>query len=208
MTKAKFITIEGAEGMGKSSVMDTICAALKSSSIDYVLTREPGGTVVGEDIRKVLLGDYEETLMPMTEALLFFAGREQNITQLIKPAMAEGKWVVSDRFTDSSLAYQGGGRGVAQECLNSLVEWVQADCVPDLTLLLDAPIEVGLERIQARQKDRIENETIEFFERVRDSYLALAQRYPDRYCVINSYQPIEDVQNDVSAVLTSFIGSV
>lgn len=207
MNQSKFITIEGAEGVGKSSVIETICATLTAAAIDYQLTREPGGTEVGEDIRNILLKDYAETLMPMTEALLFFAGREQNITQLIKPALAAGKWVISDRFTDSSLAYQGGGRGVAEQRMEALVEWVQGDCVPDLTLLLDAPIEVGLQRIQSRQKDRIENETVEFFERVRNRYLALAERYPNRYRIINSNQPIEAVQHDVSAVLTEFIES-
>lgn len=205
MKPAKFITIEGAEGMGKSSVIETICETVSAHQIDYVLTREPGGTAVGESIRDILLSEYEETLMPMTEALLFFAGREQNITQIIKPALAEGQWVISDRFTDSSLAYQGGGRGVAATRLNSLVEWVQGDFEPDLTLLLDAPIEVGLARIAAREKDRIESETIEFFIRVRETYLSLAQQNPQRYRIINSDQPMAAVQQEVTELLTSFI---
>ena len=191
--------------MGKSSVIETICETVSAHQIDYVLTREPGGTAVGESIRDILLSEYEETLMPMTEALLFFAGREQNITQIIKPALAEGQWVISDRFTDSSLAYQGGGRGVAATRLNSLVEWVQGDFEPDLTLLLDAPIEVGLARIAAREKDRIESETIEFFIRVRETYLSLAQQNPQRYRIINSDQPMAAVQQEVTELLTSFI---
>ncbi len=203
----KFITIEGAEGMGKSSVMATICDTLQNASIEYVLTREPGGTVIGEAIRKILLGEYDEELMPMTEALLFFAGREQNITQLIKPALAANKWVISDRFTDSSLAYQGAGRGVSQEKLDALVAWVQADCIPDMTLLLDAPVEVGLERIKARSKDRIESESIGFFKRVRARYLELAEQEPQRYRIINSDQPIADVQKDVAALITECIES-
>jgi dTMP kinase len=203
----KFITIEGAEGMGKSTVIATICETLHKAAIDYILTREPGGTKIGEDIRTVLLADCEETLMPLTEALLFFAGREQNITQLIKPALAKDKWVVSDRFTDSSLAYQGGGRGVSPDKLDALVNWVQGDCVPDMTLLLDAPIEVGLERIKKRGKDRIENESIEFFKRVRERYLELADANPQRYRIVNSNQPIADVQKDVAALITTCIES-
>ncbi len=204
---SKFITIEGVEGVGKSSVIATICECFKAAKIDYVLTREPGGTKIAEKIRSVLLADSDETMMPLTEALLFFAGREQNITQLIKPALANGKWVVSDRFTDSSLAYQGCGRGVAPDKLEALVAWVQGDCVPVLTLLLDAPIEVGLERISSRSKDRIEGETIEFFERVRNGYLKLAHDNPQRYRIINSDQPIETVQKDVSRLLAQFIES-
>lgn len=204
---AKFITIEGAEGVGKSSVMATICETLEQASIDYVVTREPGGTEIGEDIRKILLADYQETLMPLTEALLFFAGREQNITQIIRPALESERWVISDRFTDSSLAYQGGGRGVSQAKLDALVDWVQRDCVPDMTLLLDAPIEVGLARIQSRSKDRIENESIEFFKRVRSRYLELAELFPERYRLINSDQPIADVQRDVAALITECMAS-
>jgi len=203
----KFITIEGVEGMGKSSVIDTICQNLKSASIDYTLTREPGGTKLGEAIREILLADYDEPMMPLTEALLFFAGREQNITQLIQPALAAGKWVISDRFTDSSLAYQGAGRGVSHDQLMALLNWVQGDCVPDMTILLDAPIEVGLKRIQARNKDRIERESIEFFKRVRRYYLELAQKNPQRYRIINSNQPIADVQKDVTALVKTCIES-
>lgn len=202
---AKFITIEGAEGMGKSSVIKTICDTFAAHQIEYILTREPGGTELGEKIRDLLLADYAETMMPLTEALLFFAGREQNITQLIKPALSAGKWVLSDRFTDSSIAYQEAGRGVSQDKMAALIEWVQGDCVPDVTLLLDAPIEVGLERIKARSKDRIENESIEFFKRVRTRYLELAKAHPERYRIINSDQPIAAVQNDVSQLLKELI---
>ena len=155
---AKFITIEGVEGVGKSSVINTICNELNTAHIKHVLTREPGGTPLAEEIRELLVTKRDELMMPLTEVLLFFAGRYQHITQLIKPALARGEWVISDRFTDSSFAYQGAGRGLAFEKLQTLKDWVQGDFEPDCTILLDAPVEVGLARIQSRSKDRIEEE--------------------------------------------------
>ncbi len=205
---AKFITIEGIEGVGKSSVIDVICNCIKTASIDYVLTREPGGTSIAEGIREIILAQWDEPLMPLTEALLFFAGREQNITQVIKPALANDQWVVCDRFTDSSIAYQGGGRGVEQQRLQAMQQWVQGDLQPDMTILLDAPVEVGMARIQSRSKDRIESEKLAFFERARASYLELADKYSDHYRIINASQPIEQVQQDVVNVMREFIEQV
>lgn len=204
---AKFITIEGAEGVGKSTVINAICQELNSAHISHVLTREPGGTSLAEDIRQLVLSKRDEPVLPLTEALLFFAGRFQHITQMIKPALSRGDWVVSDRFTDSSLAYQGAGRGLSFEKLNVLKDWVQGDLVPDRTILLDAPIEVGLARIQSRSKDRIEEETVEFFNRIRDFYLQCAVNDPDRYRIVKADQSIEKVQQDVVVIMQEVIYS-
>lgn len=202
---AKLITIEGIEGVGKSSVISTICHELKRAHIPHVLTREPGGTPLAEEIRHVLLTKHSEFMLPLTEALLFFAGRYQHITQVIKPALARGEWVVSDRFTDSSLAYQGAGRGVAFEKLYALQDWVQGDLVPDSTILLDAPVEVGLGRIESRDKDRIEEETVDFFNRVRDFYLQCAKDQPQRYRVVKADQSVDKVQQDIVALMQEMI---
>ena len=198
---AKFITIEGVEGVGKSSVINTICNELNTAHIKHVLTREPGGTPLAEEIRELLVTKRDELMMPLTEVLLFFAGRYQHITQLIKPALARGEWVISDRFTDSSFAYQGAGRGLAFEKLQTLKDWVQGDFEPDCTILLDAPVEVGLARIQSRSKDRIEEEAVEFFYRVRDFYGHCAHDNPKRYRIVKADQPIAQVQQDVIAIV-------
>ena len=198
---AKFITIEGVEGVGKSSVINTICNELNTAHIKHVLTREPGGTPLAEEIRELLVTKRDELMMPLTEVLLFFAGRYQHITQLIKPALARGEWVISDRFTDSSFAYQGAGRGLAFEKLQTLKDWVQGDFEPDCTILLDAPVEVGLARIQSRSKDRIEEEAVEFFYRVRDFYVHCAHDNPKRYRIVKADQPIAQVQQDVIAIV-------
>ena len=202
---AKLITIEGVEGVGKSSVISTICHELKRAHIPHVLTREPGGTPLAEDIRELLITKRDEYVMPLTETLLFFASRCQHITQMIRPALSRGEWVVSDRFTDSSLAYQGAGRGVTFDKLYALQNWVQEDLVPDCTILLDAPVEVGLARIQSRDKDRIEEETIDFFNRVRHFYLQCATDNPKRYRVVKADQVVEKVQQDVIVVMQEVI---
>ena len=203
--KPKFIILEGIEGVGKSTVKKVMCDALKEAHIDYVLTREPGGTPLAESIRGLLLDKRDEPLMPLTEALLFFAGRNQNITQIIKPALEKGSWVVSDRFVDSSLAYQGGGRGVPMAQLEQLSEWVREGLQPDITILLDAPVEVGLGRIAHRQKDRIEEESVRFFERVREVYLKLASEQPKRYRIIQADQDIKQVKQDITAIMHEVI---
>lgn len=204
----KFITVEGIEGMGKSSVIETICQFLDAKQIQYVLMREPGGTPMAESIRSLLLEKHDETMAPLTEALLFFAGRQQNIDHIIRPALAAGTWVVSDRFTDSSLAYQGGGRGVSMEYLKTLQSWVQHDIKPDCTLLLDAPVDVGLSRIANRQHDRIEAEAAAFFERARAVYHALAIEEPQRYRTIVADQPQPAVQAAIINELEQLIGAV
>lgn len=198
MSKAKFITIEGIEGVGKSTAVKTICDTLQGQHIDYVLTREPGGTKIAEEIRSVLLGHHDERLWPLTELLLMFAGRAQNINNVILPHLSAGKWVVSDRFTDASFAYQGGGRQIPTEFIHQLKKMVQGDQEPDLTILLDAPVDVGMKRIQSRgAKDRIEKEGYDFFNRIRKTYLDLAKQNPARYYVIDATQELAKVQEQV-----------
>lgn len=203
----QFVTVEGVEGMGKSTVIETICRCLELRNIEYVLMREPGGTPMAESIRQLLLAQQEETMEPLTEALLFFAGRQQNIEHIIRPALSAGKWVVSDRFTDSSLAYQGGGRGVPLEQLKMLESCLQGYVEPTCTLLLDAPVSVGLSRIAERQHDRIEGEAAAFFERARAVYLALAAEQPLRYRTIAADQSVEQVQSDVIQAIEALIES-
>ncbi len=200
--KAKFISLEGVEGVGKSTAIRFLEQQLQKRGIHYTRTREPGGTTIAEEIRKILLTKHAEYLCPETELLLMFASRMQNIEQVIKPALARGEWVISDRYTDASFAYQGGGRGIAEHKIAALAEWIQANVVPDLTLLLDAPISVGLERINRRtDKDRIELEEADFFTRVRETYLALAEKYPHRYSIIQAHHPLPEVQNQILAAL-------
>src|SRR3990167_6081596 len=156
-----FISVEGIEGVGKTTMLPVIRECLETAGIIYVDTREHGGTPVAEAIRHVLLSHYQETMSPDTELLLMFAGRAQNIKQVILPALQAGRWIVSDRFTDASFAYQGGGRGIDNRHIAELAKWVQGDLQPDLTILLDAPADVGVSRVQSRgAKDRIEAEGI------------------------------------------------
>ena len=202
----KFITIEGIEGAGKSTVVHYIKQRLDEAGISFVTTREPGGTPIAEDIREVLLKDREEIMSPDTELLLFFAGRAQNISQVIRPALQRGQWVLSDRFTDASFAYQGSGRGVPLRHVRELADWVQADLKIDLTLLLDVPVEIGLERLKSRKaKDRIENEGNEFFERARERYLIRAEKYPERFRIIDASLSPEAVQAQIASVLDPLI---
>lgn len=199
-----FITLEGCEGVGKSTALSFIEAHLEHLQIDFILTREPGGTAVGEAIRNILLHHEDEVILPVTELLLMFAARAQHVAHVIKPALHKGKTVVSDRFTDSSVAYQGGGRHISQEYLQTLADWVQKDLQPDLTLLLDAPISLGLSRINARGGlDRIEQEKTAFFERVRHAYLELAKQFPSRFVVIDATQTINEVQIQIVNALNA-----
>ncbi len=202
---AKFITIEGIEGLGKSTITEYLQVLLAQQNIDFVLTREPGGTLIAEEIRQVLLTHHEEKMSSDTELLLMFAGRAQNIAQVILPALKRGQWVLSDRFTDASYAYQGGGRGISTQRIRQLEQWVQGDLQPDLTLLLDAPVEVGLQRLQSRgAKDRIELEGIAFFERTRAMYLQQAKKDPQRFCIIDAAQPLVAVQQQVENLFNDF----
>lgn len=201
-----FITLEGGEGVGKSTALAFIQNYFLEKKIDCVMTREPGGTKIGEAIRDILLNNHDEKIFPTTELLLMFAARVQHIEQIIRPALNAGKTVVSDRFTDASFAYQGGGRQIPIDQIQILSDWVQGDLQPDLTLLLDAPIAVGLMRIDARgYKDRIESEESIFFERVRNAYLARAKQFPDRFVIIKADESLKNVQAQIKNALENKI---
>lgn len=195
MATGKFISFEGVDGAGKSSHIDAFAQALRDRGIRLVSTREPGGTPLGEKLRELLL---HETMHLETEALLMFAARREHVAQCIAPALARGDWVLSDRFTDASFAYQGGGRGLAIAKLEALEQWVHADLQPDLTLLFDVPLEVARERLnRSRTLDKFEQEKDDFFMRVREAYLARAARFPQRFRVIDSTRTMEEVRSEL-----------
>ncbi|MGB0692105.1 MAG: dTMP kinase [Pseudomonadales bacterium] len=206
MTQGRFITIEGVEGVGKSTNIALVKSLLEERGYEVLLTREPGGTPTGERIREILLDKNEQAMTAMTELLLVFAARSQHVSQVIMPALAAGQWVISDRFTDSSYAYQGGGRELGIEIVAALEAQVLADFRPDLTIVLDVDIATGLERAtREAEADRFESEQASFFQRVRETFLTLAEA--DRYRVIDAGQPIEQVQVDLTEVIVEFIGS-
>ena len=201
MNKAKFITFEGVDGAGKSTHLAWFTDALRQRGTDLVLTREPGGTPLGEKLREILL---HEPMHAETEAMLMFAARREHLEQVIRPAMEQGTWVVSDRFSDASFAYQGGGRGVSIAKLEQLERWVQDDLQPDLTLLFDIPIEVARQRLASNASlDRFELEQGEFFERVRQAYLARAAKMPQRFIVIEAEKSISEVKQKLSEVIAT-----
>lgn len=196
-TEAKFISIEGGEGAGKSTAIKTIQNYLHQCGIAHIVTREPGGTPLAEKIRSLLLDKSDEILLPESELLLFFAGRYQHVQHVIKPALEKGLWVISDRFIDASFAYQGAGRGIAEERIAYLKEWLIKEVSPQYTLLLDAPPALGLDRIKARgELDRIEAEKIDFFNRVRAYYLELAAKEKTRFHVIDTSHSLADVEKN------------
>ncbi len=202
LARGRFITIEGSEGAGKSTNIAFIAERLREAGVDFVLTREPGGTPLAEAIRQLLLAPGEEPVAENTELLLMFAARAQHIERVIEPALAAGQWVVCDRFTDATYAYQGGGRGIDMGKIGDLEQWVQGKLRPDYTLLLDAPVEVGLERAGRRgEPDRFEREQQQFFERVRQAYRRLAQQAPERFRVVDAGQPLEAVQQALAGVV-------
>lgn len=204
--KGLLITLEGVEGAGKSTAIEGIKAYLEAQHIPAIFTREPGGTEIAEQIRAVLLADYAEQMVPETEALLMFASRIQHIEHKINPALAQGYWVISDRFTDASYAYQGGARRLGLIRIEQLKHWVLGDFVPDLTLLLDLPLRVSQERTQYRQKkDRIEQEDETFFLHVREMYLHLAERNPERYRIIDAKQAKPMVRSSIEQHLQQAI---
>ncbi len=204
--QAQFITVEGGEGVGKSSNIAFILSYLKDKGIDVVPTREPGGTELSEKIRDVLLDAKNKSMVSDTELLLMFAARAQHLAVLIKPSLKKGKWVLCDRFTDATYAYQGGGRGIPMQRIAILEDWVQGELRPDLTILLDLPVEIGMQRASERSvPDRIEQEKTHFFEAVRQSYLKMAVESPQRYRVIDASQTLEQVQKDIAAVLDEYI---
>lgn len=206
MTRGKFITLEGGEGVGKSTNLNFIKGYLQNQGIAVITTREPGGTQLAEKIRLLLLDAGDESISESTELLLMFAARSQHIGQVIEPALAQGKWVVCDRFTDATYAYQGGGRNMNISIIKWLENLVQGSLRPDLTLLLDAPVEIGIERARKRgEPDRFESEKIDFFERVRQAYLRRAELYPDRIKLIKANRPLSDVQMALVDVLRPLI---
>ncbi|MBK6739949.1 MAG: dTMP kinase [Haliea sp.] len=201
-----FINMEGGEGVGKSTNLGFFENFLRGNGVDVVVTREPGGTRLGEDIRDLLLQLREEPVDPTAELLLIFAARAQHIAELIEPALAAGKWVLSDRFTDATYAYQCGGRGVKRETVAQLEALVQGALRPDFTLLLDAPVSIGMRRAQKRgDLDRFEQETLAFFERVRSAYLRQAEVHGDRYRVIDASQSLVIVQQALAKVGTELL---
>ncbi len=202
MKEGLFITVEGAEGVGKSTNIDFIRRTLEAKGISVVVTREPGGTPMAEEIREVLLKNREEGVAENAELLLMFAARAQHIESLIKPALAEGKWVLSDRFTDATYAYQGGGRGVDLEKISVLETFVQGAFRPHITFLLDAPVEVGMARAQKRGAlDRFENEQLAFFQSVRSTYLQRANDESERFEVIDASKSLDEVQGQLGVVI-------
>lgn len=204
--KGQFITIEGTEGVGKSTNIAFITQYLKEKNIPLVVTREPGGTPLAEQIRGLLLENRDEKMDETAELLLVFAARAQHLKAVILPALQAGSWVLCDRFTDATYAYQGGGRGLDTQLIAQLENCVQADLRPDLTLLLDIDVKEGLARAGQRGKlDRFELEHIEFFENVRAAYLQMAEQYSDRYAVINAAQSISGVQADIQKQLDGFL---
>jgi len=197
----KFITFEGIEGVGKSTNIAFLETALKQRGCRVLTTREPGGTPLAERIRDLVAEHGDEAMPDMAELLLVFAARSLLVNNVIRPALAAGTWVLCDRYTDSSRAYQGGGRGLPREQIDRLADWVHGDLWPDLTVLLDAPVEVGMSRVGKRGKpDRFEAERYEFFARVRETYLGIAAEEPERFVVVDATQPLETVKQAIESI--------
>lgn len=204
--KGKFITLEGGEGCGKSTNLSFIVEYLTQKGIKIIQTREPGGTQIGEKIRALLLDKNNTELHADTELLLMFAARAQHIQQKIIPALAQGNWVLSDRFTDSTFAYQGAGRGIELNKIEQLEQWVQGDFRPDKTFILDLPVKIGLQRATQRAElDRFEREQISFFEKVRAGFLQRAQQNPSVYSVIDANVELALVQQQIAQQLDSLL---
>lgn len=202
-SKGLFITLEGIEGAGKSTHISFLENYFTSRGRQVVLTREPGGTDLGEAIRSTLLSnEYKNKISEDTELLLMFASRAQHLSEIIEPALKNDHVVICDRFTDSSFAYQGGGRGIEMNKIERLRNWVQGNRQPDLTLLFDLPVELGLERADKRsQADRFESEAFDFFQAVRECYLQRAKAEPERFSVIDATKSIEEIQTGISQLL-------
>jgi dTMP kinase len=204
--KGKFITIEGSEGVGKTTNINFIVDYLTKHNRRTIETREPGGTAAAEEIRNILLNSNGELIPDIAELLLFFAARSLHLENVILPALVAGKFVICDRFTDATIAYQGYGRGFDIERINNIAQWVHADIQPDLTILLDAPAEIGMQRAKKRGAiDRMESEEISFYERVREGYLQLAEQYNDRFVVIDANQSLDLVQKAIMTHLEDLI---
>lgn len=205
MISGKFITLEGGEGAGKSLNLGFVRDFLLERDARVVMTREPGGTELGEKLRSLLLGDGE--IQPEAELLLVYAARAQHLAEIIRPALLRGDWVLCDRFSDATFAYQGGGRGLAVPAIQSLENWIVGDCRPDLTLLLDTPVAVGQARIQRRgAPDRFETEETAFFERVRTAYRQRAAAEPERIKVVDASVDLVEVQRQIAVCLQPLFG--
>ncbi|MCO6413276.1 MAG: dTMP kinase [Thiogranum sp.] len=200
--KGRFITLEGGEGAGKSTNLEYLRNALERAGIELLVTREPGGTLLGEKIRGLLLDPDNTAMSDDAEMLLMFAARAQHIHQLIMPALEQGTWVICDRFTDATYAYQGGGRGVDPRRIEVLEQWAQRGFQPDLTILFDLPVEIGLQRAGARgDLDRFEREQTAFFERVRNAYLDRAKHDPARFRTVDAGQDLIQVQQQLDTII-------
>lgn len=201
MTTAKFITLEGMDGAGKSTHIPTIIAALQARGHEVVSTREPGGTALGERLRELLL---HENMHAETETLLMFAARREHIATVIAPALARGAYVLSDRFTDATFAYQSGAKGVSAAKVELLEQWVQGDLQPDITLLFDVPVEISMQRLAAaRSPDKFEREDAAFFTRIRQAYLQRAQQNPARFRIIDGSKSLDEVKNSVEVIIST-----
>lgn len=201
-----FITLEGPEGAGKTTNRAWLAEQLQQQGVDVVLTREPGGTALAERIRELLLTPGQEPMADMTELLLVFAARAQHLAQVIRPALARGAWVLCDRFTDATYAYQGAGRGMPESAIALLEQLVQAELQPDFTLVFDLPVAVGLQRAAVRGRlDRFEQEGLAFFESVRHCYLQRAQNTPSRYRVVDASQSLAQVQLQLAGLLPELL---
>lgn len=206
MSRGQFITFEGTEGVGKSSQLATAREALEAAGKSVLVTREPGGTPMAEAIRELLLTPRDEAVNDLTELLLMFAARAQHLHNLILPALRQGNWVLCDRFTDATYAYQGGGRGVPREQIATLEQLVQGELRPDHVVLLDAPVDVGMARARSRSApDRFEQEKAAFFQRIRECYLQRAEQQPLRYHVVNAAHPLEEVSRQVAALMSRLV---
>lgn len=201
MQRGKFITFEGIEGVGKSTNIDFLAGIIEASGHPVMKTREPGGTPIAEDIRRILKEHGDEPLPDVAELLLMFAARSINVNNAIRPALENGTWVISDRFTDSTRAYQGGGRGFPRDSIERLAQLVHGDLQPDLTILLDAPVATAMQRAGRRgELDRFEVEQAEFFSRVRQAYLELAAAEPQRFAVVDCSRDLAAVQADIGTI--------
>ncbi len=207
MMAGTFITVEGADGAGKTTQIDYIESWLQQRNIDVVRTREPGGTGLGELLREILLNRSEVSISNDAELLLIFAARQQHLDEVIIPALGNGKWVLSDRFTDATYAYQGGGRGISEQRILNLEQWVQGVLRPDLTLMFDVEVELGISRSHSRgqERDRFEMQMTDFKRAVRKSYLARAEKYPDRIKLVDASASIQCVQKHLNRLLDEFI---
>lgn len=206
MSSGKFITLEGIEGVGKSTHTSFIVQYLEQRGQTVLKTREPGGTPLAEDLRSILLKEYPDKTLPDVELLILYAGRCQHVERVIKPALARGEWVVCDRFSDATFAYQGWGRGVSIERIETLDRWALGEFCPSLTIILDAPVAVAMERIQKdRHLDRFEREQYAFFEHIRQGYQARAAQDPKRCRIISASDPMEVVQDNIRQLLASWL---